>query len=237
MKKYFVTAVAFLMVGGAQAQGIPVYDNSTFLQSVMQVANTVKQLQNMAQQLQKMDQHLEAIKGNRGMENVLSNQNRQYLPPEWDQVGAMLNQSQSQYGEIASLIQQKMGQNAVLSERDLSALSPQQREFVLRARQAAATQSALSATAYNNASANVARLQQLTNAITSATDPKAIGELQARIQVEQTMLQNDAIKLAQAAQLQAAEERVLDQQLKERAIGMGGSMDSSRVKLKTTARQ
>lgn len=232
MTKLIALFVGFLAFSGACAQGIPVYDNATFLQSVMQVANTVKQLQTMSQQLQNMQQHLDAIKGNRGMENVLSNQNRQYLPGEWAQVGSMLNQSQSQYGEIASAIQAKMGQNAVLSEQDLNKLSPQQRDFVMRARQAAATQSALSTAAYNNASANVSRLQQLTNAISSASDPKAIADLQARIQVEQTMLQNDATKLAQAAQVQEAEERVLNQQLKELAIGLGGSLESSPVKLR-----
>jgi type IV secretion system protein VirB5 len=47
-----------------------------------------------------------------------------------------------------------------------------------------------------HSSQRFAALQSLIDAISVATDPKAVGELQARIAAEQAMVANEQIKLA-----------------------------------------
>jgi len=82
----------------------------------------------------------------------------------------------------------------------------------------ALTQQALSTT-----SARFASLQQLIAAIPRATDQKASLDLQARISAEQTMLQNDEIKLGVLYQLARADDQAIDQRAREQAITDIGS--------------
>ena len=55
------------------------------------------------------------------------------------------------------------------------------------------------------------RIATLMQRIDSATDPKAIADLQARIQIEQTMLQNELIR-AQAMNAMIVNQREVDYQ-------------------------
>ena len=48
--------------------------------------------------------------------------------------------------------------------------------------------------------------------INGTSDPKAIAELQARIQAEQAAINNEATKLQMIAMLQQAEQRLIDEQ-------------------------
>jgi type IV secretion system protein VirB5 len=227
-----IAAAMFSM--GASAQGIPVYDNANFLNSIQQLVNTVQQLKTMYSQLTTMQNQLTALTGARGFENLMRNQMvRDYLPGEWQQVGNVLASTQTQYSQIADTVKNLNEKNAVLAANDLARMSPQLRDLVQRTRTAASTQSALATAAYNNASTNVSRLQVLMDSIRNTNDPKAIAELQARINSEQTMLQNDAIKLSQASQNMKAEVAALDQQAYEQAAAMAGSsLDSSNVRIR-----
>ena len=67
-------------------------------------------------------------------------------------------------------------------------------------------------------------IQQLINAISRASDQKAILDLQARIQAEQGMLQNEATKLGILYQTAQAEEWARKQRVREQAIASIGSL-------------
>ena len=60
-------------------------------------------------------------------------------------------------------------------------------------------------------------LQQLQTAIGTATDARAIMDLQARLQAEQAMISNDQVRLQGLAMAQTAEDRVQQQRDRERA--------------------
>ena len=83
---------------------------------------------------------------------------------------------------------------------------------------------ATSQQALQSSSQRFASLQQLINAIPSATDQKGILDLQARIAAEQAMLQNEQTKVQTLNQSLEADERARQQRARELAISNIGSL-------------
>jgi type IV secretion system protein VirB5 len=102
-------------------------------------------------------------------------------------------------------------------------LSPADQQLIAAGRQSSALQQALSQEALANASGRFAALQTLINAIATATDQKAILELQARINAELGMLENEQTKLQILHQATQAQEAVYRQQGIEQAIAGHGN--------------
>ena len=117
------------------------------------------------------------------------------MPATWPQLPTAL----------ASPLRSQIGTNAVLTPAQVAALSPAEQQVLNSSRTNTALLQVATQDAYATTSSRFASVQQLINAIPSATDQKGILELQARIQAEQGMLQNDSTKLNvlyQAAQAQ-----------------------------------
>ena len=119
---------------------------------------------------------------------------------------------------IEAVREKAMGQDV------LTALSPTQQAQLMAARQSAATLTTVSSQALSTTSARFASIQQLIGAIPSASDQKGILDLQARIQAEQGMLQNESTKLNTMYQLSQAQELTRQQRLREQAIADVGSL-------------
>jgi type IV secretion system protein VirB5 len=162
--------------------------------------------------------------GTRGMQNLLSGTNRNYLPSNWSQLTATASQGGGTYGSLSSGIQTQMTANAVLTPAQLALLSPAERAQVQSARQTAATLQTAANQAMTTTSARFASIQQLINTIGSAQDPKAIADLQARISGEQVMLQNEQTKLQLLFQAAQAQEWARQQQAREQAVASIGSL-------------
>jgi type IV secretion system protein VirB5 len=90
----------------------------------------------------------------------------------------------------------------------------------------AASNKALSIEAYNSAQQRLANLENLMSQISTTQDPKAIGELQARIATEQGLIQNEQAKIQAMTMLVAAEKQIAEMQARETSIKMGGSVAS-----------
>ena len=112
----------------------------------------------------------------------------------------------------------------MLTNAQLASLTPAQRDLVETGRQSAAALEALSRQALTNTSQRFAALQQLIQAIGTATDQKAILDLQARIGAETSMLQNEASKLQSLYRVTDAEERARGQQVREFVLADVGSL-------------
>ena len=216
-----------LMLGGfaprAHAQ-IPVTDVGAIAQLLIQVEQTYQQLQTIQNQLTQAQIEYQSITGSRGMQNLLSGTNRNYLPLTWSQMQSTANGSGGAYGTLSASIQLLTAADAILSPTALNSMSPAERNAIQAQRQSAALQQAVSQQALLTTSNRFASLQQLIGAIPSATDQKGILELQARIGAEQGMLQNEQTKLQvlfKAAQAQDAAQR---QQMREQAIADSGNL-------------
>jgi len=66
----------------------------------------------------------------------------------------------------------------------------------------------------------VAQIQSLQSQINSTQDPKAIAELQARIQAENVQVSNDANRIAVMQSMAAAQQRAAEQAQNERVLKM-----------------
>lgn len=208
-------------VGRAQ---FAVIDVGAIVQMVQEVATLAQQLKTAENQLLQAQQEFQAITGGRGMEGLLSGVNRNYLPSDSAQLLAAVGQTGSALSAFSSGVRNLMQTNAVLSPAQVAALSPTQQAQLMAARQSAATLTAVSSQALSTTSARFASIQQLIGAIPSAADQKGILDLQARIQAEQGMLQNESTKLNTLYQLSQAQELTRQQRLREQAIADVGSL-------------
>ena len=114
------------------------------------------------------------------------------------------------YGALGSDVAATVQRNAILTPTITRNFSAAESAQLTARRGAVALQESLTRQELANVSQRFASIQTLINAIPTATDQKGILDLQARIQVEQGMLQNENSKLHvlyEAAQSQAQTER------------------------------
>src|SRR5580692_10374704 len=191
-----------------------VIDVGAIAQLIQQVQQMQQALQTAQNQLNQAQQEYQSITGPRGMQNLLSNLNRNYLPGTWAQLPTAL----------ASAIQAQVNTNAVLTAAQVAALSSAEQQQLKAARSNAALLQVAMQQAYATTSSRFAAVQTLINAIASATDQKGILDLQARAQAEQAMLQTDSTKLNLLYQAAQAQELARRQSALEQVVAGVGNL-------------
>ena len=220
--------VGLLALGGtrpAHAQ-FAVIDVASIAQLIQQYETLQRELTTAENQLNQARSAFAAITGSRGMQNLLSGTNRNYLPTNWSQLFQVMSGSSGAYPGLAANVTSIQNSNAVLTPAQVAALSPTEQAQLAQARQNPALLQATSRTALANSSDRFTSLQQLISAIGSATDEKASLDLTARITAEQAMEQNEQTKLQVLYQVARAQEWSRAQQVRERAIADQGSLRS-----------
>jgi type IV secretion system protein VirB5 len=204
---------AFALPQRASAQWA-VVDVGAIAQLLREVQQMEQVIQTAQNQLNQAQQEYQSITGSRGMQNLLPGVNWNYLPTSFPQIATSLS----------SGINLKISSNAVLTPQQVAALSPAEQQQLNAARSNAALLQTASQQAYANASARFSSIQSLISAIGSAGDQKAILELQARVQGEQGLLQNDATKLQLLYQAAQAEEWARRQRASEQLVTSVGNL-------------
>lgn len=223
LKVAVIAAAFFLGAPCARAQWA-VVDVGAIGQLIQQVQTMQQQLQTARNQLTQAERTFQSMTGTRGMENLLGNPLRNYLPADWRELEAAVTQGAGAFQSLSSRVRAVIDANAVLTPQQLSRLSPEARRAVEAQRQQAAMRQALTREALENTSGRFSQLQQLISAIGQAADSKAAMDLQARIAAEQTMLTNEQAKLQVLYQLAAAEEAAARLRRRELAIADIGSL-------------
>jgi type IV secretion system protein VirB5 len=211
------------LIPAARAQ-FAVIDVGAIVQLVKEVATLQQQLQTAENQLTQAQMQFQSMTGNRGMQNLLSGTDRNYLPSTWAQLQAAVTQTGGAYGALSTGIQGLITENSVLTPAQMAMLPPSQQIQLQEARASAATLQMTSRQAMQETSARFASLQQLIAAIPTATDQKGALDLQARIQAEQAMLQNENTKLNVMYQSAQGDSWAREAQLRELAIAGVGSL-------------
>lgn len=226
-KMLFSVLASSLFVFGAARPAhaqFAVIDVASIVQLVQEVQALEQQVQTAQSQLAQAQSEYAAITGNRGMQQLLSGTNRNYLPTNWGQVSQVLSGASGSYPSLASEVKGLVSANAVLSTSQIQALSASQQAQVLAARQSPALLQALARTALANSSDRFNSLQTLISAIGSATDQKGALDLTARITSEQAMLQNEQSKLESLYEVAQSQEWARSQRDREQAIADQGSL-------------
>jgi len=182
----------------AAAQGIPVFDTSTYVEALAQVQNTVKMIDQGNQQIQQAQQTFDSLSKLTNVNNIapqlLQSQVRNLLPNTSINASTLLSGDLSKLGSLgtlASQIQSRYTMNPSSSSSSDAAYA----QALKDATGQAATTAALGENTLSVSQIRMQGLDQLREQLSSAKDPKDVMDLQARIAVEQAQLQNDAIKM------------------------------------------
>lgn len=213
-----VMAAAFLAAfsGVATAQ-IPVTDSASIIdrgiKHVESIAKSVEQIGKMQSQLDQMKQQYTSMTGTRNLGEIFNNpQLREYLPKEWQAVYDKVRDGGSEglTGDAAKIFSENRVFDMCAAMTDDTAKKSCQS---LASKPAQDKANALAA--IDGAKQRLTQIESLMKQINSTTDPKAVGELQARIGVEQAAISNEQTKLQLYAMAAQAEDRLQEQRQRE----------------------
>jgi type IV secretion system protein VirB5 len=224
-----VVLSASLGVGSQAHAGIPTLDTANLISSIQQVLAWMQQYEQMVQQIEGIKQQVtqaeqmyNSVSGIRNMADLVNNPAlRSYMPGDWNQTMSLISNPGS-FGSISSSIA-SIRDAARITGVDTTGLDPNSyaaKQFVGSQNQAA-TNRALGEASYKAATDRITSIQTLLDKVNDAPDEKDILDLQARIQAESTMVQNENVKLAAMEQLAQAQRDIAYQQARE--ISMSSS--------------
>ena len=189
----------------ASAQGIPVFDSSSYLQALATVQHTATMIQQGEQQITQATNTFNSLSKLTNVNNIapqlLNSQVRNILPNTTIDASTLLSGDLTKLGSLGSLatsMQAKYGLSSTGSTADAA--------YAQALKDATGSSAATAALGENTLSLTQTRMQgldQLREQLSSAKDPKDVMDLQARISVEQAQLQNDTLKM-QAIQMAQA---------------------------------
>lgn len=209
--------VTALIIHQSASAGIPVIDGvsngmrvAEFAQTVVQwgkeIAEMQAQYEQLVQQYQQMQETHDSMNGSRGM-GGLARSDYGYLAGDWQSVMA-----EADYSSVleASQIMEASQMGLSMDSHAMHVYQNSQNQNALNL--------SISEQGYNQVSARFHNLNNLLDKVNGAAELKDIQDLQARIQGEQMLLQNEQNKIALLAHLQSGQREVLDQQSREVAI-------------------
>lgn len=217
-------AIGIASTGSVAATGIPVVDvaslaNDTANQAA-NIAKYIKMIQQYKTQIDQMKHQYEALTGSRGLGMIANDPElRNYLPEDWQTVYDKV--AQGGYSGLSGSAQAILDANAIFN-MCADKLGDAKR-ICERSSSKAAQDKAFAVEAFESAKDRWDQISQLMQTINSTTDPKAIAELQARINVEQAAIQNEQTKLQMYAMIAQAEDRLIEQQQREHAAQYYGN--------------
>jgi len=203
-----VPAAVATITPPAAAQGIPVFDSSSYLQALATVQNTVKMVEQGEQQISTATNTLNSLQKLTNMSEIASRltlpQVRNLLPTTTTDVSTLFGGDLTKIGSlgtIASNIQSRYR----LSSTGSTDADEAYAQALKGSTGSAATTAALGESTLNIAQMRTQGLDELRQQLASAKDPKDVMDLQARIAVEQAQLQNDMLKMQAIQMAQAGE--------------------------------
>lgn len=204
MKKHLAIHVisSFLWIYPSFAGGIPVIDVSSIAQQIIQVEHMVRQIEQLQEQITLSHQELKHMSGVRGLGHLID----------------------SAYDKSVSV-----NPNTVLQSQNIK----NARQIGLTGDLATLydTQNINSATALAQSQKSLEQAKERFNALSVLLDKvndspeqKDILDLQARISVEQTFLQNEMIKLSMLQSEATAKQALQTQKIQQMRLSSGGSL-------------
>ncbi|WP_313614907.1 P-type DNA transfer protein VirB5 [Agrobacterium sp.] len=205
-------AVTLLLVsaGVADAQGIPVIDQSAIAKHIESIAQLKSQLDALNQQIahaQQLYGSLNKITDMADVASLLNNPSiRNALPQDFNAVESLFNGSG--IGVVGDSASKFLESNSTY-RTDADDFYAQE---LLRLQNKNAGQISLGQQIYDAATKRIDGIDELRQKISSAADAKDIADLQARLQAETAFLQTDVLRMqglqmVQQAQMQVDEQR------------------------------
>ena len=200
--------------------GIPVTDIGAAAQReknfFQEMAEMGKQLTEMKAQLDQAKKQYQALTGSRNLGDIMNNPAiRSALPADWQKVYDNIQRGgyKGLDGTAAAI-----ADAAGLMNRCKRLTNEQSKQSCeSQAVQSAQVKSDLKK-AFDAAELRLKQIEGLMGQINSATDPKAIADLQARIQSEQAKIQNEQTRIQMYKMMQEENQKILAQQRSEARV-------------------
>lgn len=196
------------------AAGIPVIDTTSMAaraaEHMESIAKYMEQIATLKAQLESAQRQYAALTGTRNLGDILNNPAiRNSLPTD---VKDILSSAGTSYASIQSSVERIKDEERLTGDFtiDNQALSRRVENLALRSK-------ALFEQAQQGMQTRLSQLDQLQSQINLTTDPKAISELQARLQIEQANIQADQMR-ADLLSRQLAVEKALIQDQSSRLV-------------------
>ncbi|WP_442967296.1 P-type DNA transfer protein VirB5 [Rhizobium sp. AG207R] len=205
--------VLFLSSHAADAQGIPVIDQTAIAKQIESISQLKSQLDALNQQLQQAQQLYGSLNKLTNMADVASLLNdpaiRKALPGDFSAVESLLRGAGS--GTLGDAASKFLTDNSTYktSANDFYA------QELSRLQNKNAGQMGLGQQIYDTATKRIDGIDQLRRQISSASDAKDIADLQARLQAETAFLQTDMLRMQALQMVQQAEVQVDEQRKAE----------------------
>ena len=184
-----------------------------YAQMLKEYATMVQQLDEMKRQFSQMEKEFETITGSRNLGEILNDpQFKQYLPDNWQSIYSGVRNNG--YDGLSGTAKALRDSSKVFDSCEYITNPTEKRICNAQAVKPAQDQ-AFAMDAYSTSQNRVTQIESLMREINNTSDPKAIAELNARIQAEQALIQNEQTKIALYKESAAAEQRLLDQQAYE----------------------
>lgn len=223
--KALAIAGGLSMAAPAFAQGIPVYDSSTFLQTLSTVKNTLEMIEQGKQQIAQATDMFNSVNKLTNVNQIASSLNtdavRHLLPSEARDIQRLMSSDMAGLGSLGSSATRIRSNNRV-ELPDLrpgaTAFERSGRDTLARNGDMAARDAAIAEAAYGVTARRTAGLEELRSSLDSASDAKDVMDIQARVGVENAHIQNDAVQLQALQMRQAAEARLRSQRESETSL-------------------
>lgn len=238
-----LSAAAFAAPASAQ---MLVTDTGAYTRMLTQLNQARAQLVELQTQVRQGTQIIDQGKQLYGSMTGLTNVNsiagvlnnptlRRYLPAEAQDTGKLLDGTLNDLGSIGTRATSIRDANRLFTPAT-EGLSEAERYYqgaLVKSGDRAARDVALGESAYRAAGQRQAGLDQLRLALNSASTPKEVMDLQARIAAEQAMINNDQMQLQGLAMMQDAEKRLAEQRDREAtASRRQGSIEMLEARIK-----
>lgn len=215
----------FVISVPASAQGIPVYDSSTFLQTVSTVKNTLSMIEQGKQQISQATELYNSVNKLTNVNQIASSLNtdavRHLLPSEARDIERLMSSDMSGLGSLSSATARIRTSNRVTLpdlRPDATAFERSNRDAISQNGDMAARDAAIAEAAYGVTAQRTTGLEELRSSLDSASDAKEVMDIQARVGVENAHIQNDAVQLQALQMRQAAEARLRSQRDDETSL-------------------
>lgn len=193
-------AVAPLFLRKAAAGGLPVIDASNLAQAIQQVMHMVEQIEQLKKQLEVSETQLDRISGSRGMGGIIS----------------------SQYDVAVDVSQDEILEDLGLKSAEEHGLTGEEASLYDEANENVSLWLGQSEKSLEQARDRFSELSKLVAKVNNCPDQKDILDLQARIQAEQVLLQNEMVKLAMLQARAEAREAAHKQKIRQMTVETTG---------------
>ncbi|APX68114.1 MULTISPECIES: P-type DNA transfer protein VirB5 [unclassified Brucella] len=217
MKKIILSfAFALTVTSTAHAQ-LPVTDAGAITQNlanhIEQMVKFVQQIEQLKRQFEQQKMQLQALTGARGLGDILRDPTlRSYLPHNWRDLyeAGMSGGYLAAAGETAILLRKSQVYDPCAS------ISNKDQRIACEAKVMKPIQDkVMTSEAYDATDKRLKEIESLMQEINKTGDPKAIAELQGRIDAENAMIQNEDTRLQLYQQMAEAQDKILDQRQRE----------------------